>query len=137
MRLIWSIAQRFFGVGGVGMPTSRFLQYKAIVALVAVQLPCIECCLLAGSTAFYSNKHKNPNTSPITLMTGLAFGLLVRGTPGATRTLDLLLRRQLLYPAELQAQIHFAKLSRLYKLLTALSSLILVFLILVFWGSPP
>ena len=27
------------------------------------------------------------------------------GTPGATRTLDLLLRRQLLYPAELQAHV--------------------------------
>ena len=59
-----------------------FLQNKASVTLtlVAAQSPCMKRYRYAVAVA-YSNQSNNPNASPITLMIGSAFGLLVRGTP--------------------------------------------------------
>ena len=48
-------------------------------------------------------KMTNPNPSPI----GIGFGFILFGALGGTRTPDPLLRRQLLYPPELQAQTIF------------------------------
>ena len=51
-----------------------------------------------GSSPRYKN---NPNPSP----TEIRFGLLTLGTPEGTRTPDLLIRSQSLYPTELPAHI--------------------------------
>ena len=58
--------------------------------------------------AFYcsSPKYKNnPNLSPIEIR----FGLFFFGTPKGTRTPDLLIRSQSLYPTELSAHRHFTQ----------------------------
>ena len=41
------------------------------------------------------SQSKNPKHSPIAIMIGLTFGLFAGGTPEATRTPGLLLRRQI------------------------------------------
>ena len=54
--------------------------------------------------------HDTRNHNPVLIPTELhpPFMEPCPGTPGGTRTPGLLLRRQLLYPAELQAHIRFA-----------------------------
>ena len=60
---------------------------------------------------------KNPNPSPI----GKKFGFCCCGAPEGTRTPDLLIRSQTLYPAELPARnvyyntIRFAKCQALFQ----------------------
>ena len=49
-----------------------------------------------------SQKRKNPNPAP----SEIRFGLFVFGTPEGTRTPDLLIRSQSLYPTELPAHAH-------------------------------
>ena len=59
--------------------------------------------------AFYCSSPRNKN-NPNPFSTKNRFGLFFSGTPEGTRTPDLLIRSQSLYPTELLAHTHFSQM---------------------------
>ena len=61
--------------------------------------------------AFFLSSLRIPLRTSYMQITRLFGGLFAYGVPGGIRTLDLLIRSQTLYPAELRAHINFSALS--------------------------
>ena len=84
------------------------------------------------SAASLDKKTNNPNPSPAEIR----FGLFFFGTPEGTRTPDLLIRSQSLYPTELLAHTHFSQTPEYNT--TSLEKLQVLFsLFPTFLSSPP